>query len=293
MSLTQDEARTRSRLDADALVVTSASLGNPDFPELLAAAEAAGFRGLSLWPLHDYQRALEAGRSAAEMRAMLADHGLVAHDVDALVRWVGEGDPGWPYLQEAPEALVWEAAAELEVEFVNCILVGEPAPRPEAQASCFRSVCERADALGLRVTLEFMSISRVRDLATARRVLELADCPNGSLMLDTWHLSMCDWPLAELAELPAHYVGGIQLSDRSADPERRHGMRDRLPPGEGVLELADFYRLLEARQIRVPLTLEVFNTALLEALGAGGAAKCHADAARRNRAESLQGAEGS
>ena len=282
----------RARLGAEAWAITSASLGNPDFPELLEAAVGAGCRGLSLWPLHDYQRARDAGRSAAEVRRMVADQGLVIHDVDALVRWVGEGDPGWPYLQEAPEALVWEAAAALEVEFVNCILVGGVAVQVEELAAGFRSVCEQADRAGLRVTLEFMSISRVRDLATARCVVELADCPNGSLMLDTWHLANCDWPLAELAELPPHYVGGIQLSDRSADPTRRHGMRDRLPPGEGVLELGDFYRLLDARGIRVPLTLEVFNSELLEALGPTGAAQRHAEAARRNRAESLQSGTG-
>lgn len=289
MSPLQDEARVLGRLDADAWVVTSASLGNPDLPELLEAAVAAGCRGLSLWPLHDYRRAREAGHTAAEVRRMVADRGLVVHDVDALVRWVGEGDPGWPYLQEAPEALVWEAAGELEVEFVNCILVGERGVRDEALAAGFRSVCEQADRAGLRVTLEFMTISRVRDLARARRVVELAGCPNGSLMLDTWHLANCDWPLAELAELPPHLVGGIQLSDRSSDPARRHGMRDRLPPGEGVLELGDFHRLLDARGIRVPLTLEVFNSALLEALGPSGAAQRHAEAARRNLAESLRG----
>ncbi len=288
MSATRLETRTRNRLAGDDLVLTSSSLGNPDFPVLLEAAMAAGFQGLSLWPRNDYQRARDAGRSAAEMRTIISDHGLAAHDVDALVRWVGADDPGWPYLQEAPEALVWEAAVELEVEFVNCILVGQPAPQPEALASCFHSVCERANELGLRATLEFATISRVPDLATARRVVELADCPNGSLMLDTWHLSNCDWPLAEVADLPTHYVGGIQLSDRSGDPNRQHSMRDRLPPGEGVLGLADLYRLLEARKIAVPLTLEVFNPGLLEALGPRGAAECYAKAAREQRAASLR-----
>jgi len=287
--LTADQ---RARLDAEAWVITSASLGNPDFPELLEAAAAAGCGGLSLWPLHDYQRARDAGHSAADMLRMAGDQGLVIHDVDALVRWVGAEDPGWPYLQEAPEALVWEAAEALEVEFVNCILVGDAALRVEELAAAFRSVCEEADRAGVRVTLEFMSISRVRDLATARRVVELADCANGSLMLDTWHLANCDWPMAELAELPPRFVGGIQLSDRSADPARRHGMRDRLPPGEGALELGAFHALLDARGIRVPLTLEVFNSDLLEALGPGGAARRHVEAARRNRAESLQSETG-
>ena len=126
MSATRREKRAGNRLAGGDLVITSSTLGNPDFSELLEAATGAGYQGLSLWPLHDYQRAREAGHSAREMRSMVAERGLVAHDVDALVRWVGADDPGWPYLQEAPEALVWEAAAELEVEFVNCILVGEP-----------------------------------------------------------------------------------------------------------------------------------------------------------------------
>ena len=82
-------------------------------------------------------------------------------------------------------------------------------------------------------------------------------------------------------------MGGIQLSDRSGDPDRQHGMRDRLPPGEGVLELGDFERLLEARKFDVPVTLEVFNSELLETLGPRGAAACYAKAARENRSASL------
>ncbi len=69
--------------DADALgphdlVITSSTLGNPPFAQLVAAAAGAGIRGLSLWPEPDFARTLASGTTAADMRALLADHGLVA-----------------------------------------------------------------------------------------------------------------------------------------------------------------------------------------------------------------------
>ena len=57
------------------LVLCSGTLLQAPFEDMLLAASAGGFRGLTLWP-HDYRRARESGRSDAEMRHMLEDHGI-------------------------------------------------------------------------------------------------------------------------------------------------------------------------------------------------------------------------
>ena len=90
-------------LGPGAPVLTSSTLGNPPFRTLVEAAAAGGFEGLSLWPAHSYARARAEGLSDADLRALLADHGLAVNDVDARVAWVGPGDPGPPYYEEPSE----------------------------------------------------------------------------------------------------------------------------------------------------------------------------------------------
>src|SRR5882724_10619242 len=67
------------------LVLTASSVGCPAFPTLVEAAVHGGFAGLSLWPPETYGAALDSGARAEELRKMLDDAGVVAHDVDALV----------------------------------------------------------------------------------------------------------------------------------------------------------------------------------------------------------------
>ena len=59
------------------------------------------------------------------MLELLGVHGLVVHDVDAVVAWAGPNDPGPPYLQAAPADLVFEAAVALGASQVNSVIVGE------------------------------------------------------------------------------------------------------------------------------------------------------------------------
>ena len=65
------------------------------FRERVRAAAEAGYAGISLYP-PDYQRARDEGLSDADMRALLADHGLSIGELDPLLRWVPDAglDPG-------------------------------------------------------------------------------------------------------------------------------------------------------------------------------------------------------
>jgi len=108
-------------LPPGALVLTGSSLGSPPFRELVEAAAAGGFAGLSLWPAASYQRARAEGLADADLRALLADHGLAVADVDARVAWVGPGDPGPPYREEPSERELFDAAEALGASACNAI----------------------------------------------------------------------------------------------------------------------------------------------------------------------------
>ena len=62
------------------------------FRERLAATQAGGFTGLSLWG-RDYQVARDEGLSDRDIRLLLADHGLSVAELDPAWWWLpGAGD---------------------------------------------------------------------------------------------------------------------------------------------------------------------------------------------------------
>jgi sugar phosphate isomerase/epimerase len=263
-------------LGPGSLVLTASTLGCPPFRELVEAAHAGGFEGLSLWPVSSYQRARAEGCSDAELRALLADHGLEANDVDACVAWVGPDDPGPPYYEEPSERELFAAAEALGAPFCNVLLASrgvvsrEPgAALPvEAAAEVFAGICDRAARHGITAYLEFSPGSAVRDARTALAIVEATGRANAGLLVDTWHCHHGGASFDELRALPGARVLGVQVSDvpaRRPTDFARATRRGRLVPGEGVFDWTRFLRTLAAIGSPAPLTLEVLNDELAAA----------------------------
>lgn len=253
------------------LVVTGATLGNPPVDELAAVASAAGFAGLSVWPEPFYGRARAEGLSDRDIRAILDDHGVRVHDVDAVIAWAGPDDPGPPYLAEAPVDTVFGAAEALGARLVNVGLVGSPAATVDDCAEAFARICDRAAGSGLGVTLEYYEVAVVSDLPTAAAVVTAAGRPNGAVLLDTWNHHWAGGTVDDLVAVGAP-VAGVQMSDAPATRPADlldATMRGRLAPGDGVIELGAELRALYAGGYRGPLTSETLNEPLLARLGAG------------------------
>jgi sugar phosphate isomerase/epimerase len=281
-------------LGPGSLVLTGSSLGNPPFRVLVEAAAAGGFAGLSLWPAATYGRARAEGHSDAELRALLADHGLVAHDVDAAIAWFGPGDPGPPYREEPGERELFEAGEALGARCCNVLLVADSAISAETSAASlldraaetFAGVCDRAARHGLVATLEFSLGSAVRDARTALAVVERAGRPNSGVLVDTWHLHHGPTRFEDLRALPGDRVRAVQISDVPADPptDLAHATRrGRLVPGEGALDWAAFLGMLDSIGSPAPLTVEVLNDGLASALPPRGLARRLGDAVRALR----------
>jgi hypothetical protein len=155
-------------LGPDDLLVTAPTLGHPPFRSLLEAAAAGGFSGLSIWPVHTYQSALEAGLRPAELRRMLEDHGIEANDVDALVCTGDPSDAGAGGMGKEAEGLLFEAGGQLGARFVNVVMMSSGPLSVDQGAEVFAGVCERASKHGLTPYLEFVPFMSVPDAATCR-----------------------------------------------------------------------------------------------------------------------------
>lgn len=213
-------------------------------PQVVACAAAAGFTGanLRLGPARPGERPWPLEGDTPMMRETLAalrDTGLVVSDVE-VIRLQAE-------TRAADHELLLETAARLGARRV--IAVGDDADH-DRLADRLAAVCERAAGHGLRIELEFMVFTEVRNLAQALAVLRAAGQPNAGLLLDPLHVARSGSSFADIAALDPALLSFVQLCDAPAQaPPTLAGVGeearfDRLLPGEGGLPLGEFFAAL-------------------------------------------------
>jgi sugar phosphate isomerase/epimerase len=275
-------------LGAGDLVLCSGTLpAGTDFDARLASARAAGFAGISMWG-RDYTAARDSGRSDADLRAMLGDHGLQVAEVDPAWWWLpGAADIGASLAAHDdqqvfayPEDDLFNMAVKLGARSVNAVDVFGGDWSVDDAAESFAVLCDRAAERGLLVQLEFLPWSRIPDVSTAWEVVRRADRPNGGIAVDAWHFVRSGSTLDDLAAVPSHRILGLQLDDGPLEPEAdlvHATLHERRLPGEGEFDLGALWGVLAG--CPAPIGVEVFSDEL-HALGPAEAARRAADATR-------------
>jgi sugar phosphate isomerase/epimerase len=254
----------------DLLVLSAHTVPHATWTERLDAAVAGGFGAIGL-RLADI-RAARAEHADADLRAGLADRGLVVAEVDVLWEWALGGDRG-ERSRRAEGSLV-EAAVAVGARTLNAVseLDGPTGAGTagrdgvlDAAAARFAALCDRVAEHGLAVHVEYMPWSTLGDLATAWEVVRRADRSNGGIMVDAWHHYRGPGDDALLATLPPSAVLAVQVDDALADPEPdpvEETLHRRQVPGEGALDLVGFVRTLLAAGVDCPVGCEVFSDEL-------------------------------
>ncbi len=274
-------------LGPDDLVLCAGTVSQAPFAERVAAAAEGGFSAISLF-LSDYGRARADGLSDADMRAMLADHGLAVGELDPLMNWLPGAELGSSANQQGEaffrhgESDFHAVAEALGARSLNAVLVTDTAPPFPEIAEAFAGVCDRAAEHGLVVHLEFLPWTPIRDVEAALEIVETADRPNGGVMLDSWHHFRSGTDDEVLWSVPGARILGVQLNDAPLEPEPdviAETTRRRLLPGEGDIDLVGLVRILDEMGSRAPIGVEVFSEELF-ALPAGEVARRAGDAVR-------------
>lgn len=260
-------------LAADDLVLCSGTLPRATtFRERIDAAVAGGFRGISLWG-RDYRRARRSGLSDADLRALLADHGLAVAEVDLAWWWLpGATDVHIPpdldteELFAYDEAELFRIATAVGARSINAIDVFGGAWSVDDAAAAFARLCDRAREHGLLVHVEALPWSRIPDVASAWEIVRRADRPNGGLMIDAWHYFRSGGDDEALRTVPGDRVLGLQLDDGPAASEAdlAHAtLHERRLPGAGELDLPGLVGTLHEIGAVAPVGVEVFSDELL------------------------------
>jgi sugar phosphate isomerase/epimerase len=244
-----------------------------DLRERLVAAEAGGFTSMSIAPV-EIHRWSEAGTPPDEVRRIAADAGVRIAIVDPLARW----NSAWELSADTPSELaafcdfdpetVLEMASAIGADTVSMVDLLGKGSEPEEAAAAFHDLCRRAEPLGLRLALECVPFTGIRDLETAWSLVESAPV-NGGLVVDAWHIFRGPDPgrnLDLLASIPAARIFAIQIDDAPAEPWddlRAETMADRRLPGEGDQDLDRFLRSVHADGDGVIIGPEVLSSEII------------------------------
>jgi sugar phosphate isomerase/epimerase len=238
--------------------MSSYCLRDAPFATRVAAAAGAGFAGIGLSAANVAE--LEAaGRTPAEVRAVLDEHDLVLHELEVLAGWDGDED------QRTEEQLFTFAAAMGGVHHVQAI--AGPEGQLDRTAADFGALCDRAAAHGVAVALEFIpQMTHVADALSAWWLVEAAGRSNGGLCVDTWHHFRGADDEGLLRQVPAERVFAVQFDDGPRRPGHPDYLTDtvtnRVVPGAGEFDLVGFVRLLDEVGVDVPLSVEVISAEL-------------------------------
>jgi sugar phosphate isomerase/epimerase len=223
-------------------------------PELAAAASAAGFDCVTL-TTRLFER---SGGDAADLRARVEDHGVRVTFVDGLATALPGTDlpPGEATIDECIH--IAHATGAGAINLVH--MTGRPTPLGE-MADAFGRACERAEREDLRLAIEFIPETGIRDFATAAAIVREAGHPRGSVLLDTWHLARGGGRLEDLTDDDLALVGGVQLSDRSPEQssEPYVARKGRKIPGDGALPLTQLTADLRRLHPDLPIGIEVLS----------------------------------
>ncbi|MCZ6782826.1 MAG: TIM barrel protein [Proteobacteria bacterium] len=280
-------------LGPEDLVLCAGTGPRAPFAERAAAAAAAGFAGISVF-VDDFEAARAKGLSEADLRAILADHGLRVAEVDPLLRWLPGSEPatgtatgsgvsaeGVGFFRYGEDDF-YRVADALGARSLNAVVYTDEPVETDSLVESFAGLCDRAAGHDLLVHLEFLPWTPVADAFAALAIAEAAGRRNGGIMLDTWHHFRGAVPDERLCELPGERVLAVQLSDAPAATEANpveETLRRRLLPGEGDIDLPSLLRILREIGSPAPLGVEVFSDTLA-ALPMDEAARRAADTTR-------------
>lgn len=223
-------------------------------PQLIRLASETGYRavGLRLLPVTADSTSYPLMSDAPmlrETRRALADTGIRVLDVEFLRLEPSTG----------PEA--FRAALEVAADLgATHALLAAYDPEERRLTDTIAGLAEIAAPLGICVNLEFYPWTVVANLADAVRIIEASGAENAAVLVDALHLARSTTTLDELRSQPPGRFRYLHLCDAPAEhPGSLEGLlhaarAERLPPGEGGLDLQGF---LAAMPAGLPIGIEV------------------------------------
>src|SRR5579871_6262106 len=221
-------------------------------------AGEAGYKAIELWH-DDIDAYLTAGGALSDIRKALDDRGLAVPTTIYVKGWFESvGEEHARALEECRRRMNQSAALG-----AAHIIAGPPAGFADHDqgARNYRELLEIGRQIGVKPAMEFLGfVDDVNTIEDALEIVEKADDPDGTIVLDPFHIYRGGGSAEAIARLTAKQVAICHFNDAPTRPPRaeQHD-HDRVYPGEGHLDLKRMLSLL--RQIGYDgwLSLELFR----------------------------------
>jgi sugar phosphate isomerase/epimerase len=140
-----------------------------------------------------------------------------------------------------------------------------------AQAQIYRdrlkTCCEVLDEFSIRLALECITPLHTRRAHPYEFIWHNAEMldfglsvsPNIGLILDTWHWHHGGSDPESIREIPSDRILDVHLSDSPSAPPEDIRDFERLPPGQGIIDLKLFFQLLNDKGYSGAVAVEVFG----------------------------------
>lgn len=235
------------------------SLDTTPLADVLRVARATGWDAVEL-----RHKNLEDAIAAVGSREQALD---LVRTSELPVSAVGV-ETGWLFAQGEEQARLLASFAEScrVAAALDCDLVMSaigPGQGTVAQAAAsVRAAGDLAGEHGVRLALEFNAPHpQINSLERVNEVLAAADHPRCGLLLDAFHLHHSGRPGGGFADVPVEQILYVQYADTPGGlPAAAAGMQ-RLPPGQGVAQLREFFALLAEKGYAGDLSYEAPNPA--------------------------------
>ncbi|MFT5111148.1 MAG: sugar phosphate isomerase/epimerase [Parasphingorhabdus sp.] len=196
-----------------------------------------------------------------KMRQSMLDHGVSALDANT-VRLV-------PTSNIASYGPFFDAAAELGARHV---LTTVDDPEPQRLNDNLLRLCTMATDRQLTIDFEFVPWLKLSSIEASAQLIRQCEHPALGISVDALHYFRSQGTPAQIAALPPQWFRYAQLCDvasvtspSSSQAFITEATQERLPPGEGVIDLVGMLRVLPPR---IPIALEIPQLTLSQSLPA-------------------------
>ena len=231
-----------------------------DLRDRVDAAVRAGFYGIGLETNDLRHRVEQFGYDG--IRRILRDAGVQYFELEVLTDWFADGDAR--SRSDRDRATLLNAAAEIETAQIKVIGAVGADPPLSRMIDEFGLLCREGAAAGTNVNLEIYPDSNIRDLASARSLIEGTGAANGGLLIDIWHTQRGGIPYEDLIGLPAGMIRAVELDDGAAEQVGsvfEDTVHRRLLPGEGAFDVPRFLGCIWDNGFAGPIGVEVLSDA--------------------------------
>jgi sugar phosphate isomerase/epimerase len=241
------------------MAVNTVTIKPTPFVEKLSLISKAGFSGVGLWmdEIQDYLK----GNSKEPIRELLEKENLTPVEMQLIRKWQFlKGSEQKEALEEARKFFV--AFRELDIDCPVVLLPSEEEGNMRDGVRDFKRMCELAGEFGVNVMLEFLGWARqINRVEMAWEIVGGADCPNGGLLIDTFHFAKAGSRIEELRQIPMEKVFLVHLNDVKPLPmgikEQSRGFR--FFPGEGEAPLREIVQCFVKGGYKNYYCIEIFN----------------------------------